>query len=334
MKHLLPILLLFSGISVSSILAQESETADSLMMVKMLDSIAQTFKWQTGAINLNNGMATINVPSGMRYLDAEQSNRVLTDLWGNPPSDNSLGMLFPVDKSPVSPDVVAFNLSWDEMGYVKDDDADKINYDDLLKELQKDAQEGSKQRVEMGYEAIEIVGWASKPFYDKNSKVLHWAKEIKFGSGEMGNTLNYDVRVLGRKGVLSMNAIGDMASVDQVKGMIPGVVSSVGFNEGHRYADFDSKVDDVAAWTIGGLVAGKVLAKAGFFAIILKFIKPILFALVAFSGVIWRFITGRKKEEESAVETEETASTEESEQEGTEPKTPAEDADQSGKTAV
>ena len=44
-------------------------------------------------------------------------------------------------------------------------------------------------------------------------------------------------------------------------------------------ADFDSKIDNVAAWTIGGLVAGKVLAKAGFFAIILKFIKPLLLLL-------------------------------------------------------
>jgi uncharacterized membrane-anchored protein len=323
MKHVLPILLLSLSIASSKTYAQESETLDSLMMVKMLDSIVQSFKWQTGTINLNKGMATINVPSGMRYLDAEQSNRVLTDLWGNPPSDNSLGMLFPADKSPISPDVIAFNISWEEMGYVKDDDADKINYDDLLKEQQKDAQEGSKQRVEMGYEAIEIVGWASKPYYDKNSKVLHWAKEIKFGAGEAGNTLNYDVRVLGRKGVLSMNAIGDIASVDVVKGLIPGVINSVNFNEGHRYADFDSKVDDVAAWTIGGLVAGKVLAKAGFFAIILKFIKPILFALVAFGGVIWKFITGRKKEEEEeVVETNETAPEAENSTEATPPTEP------------
>jgi hypothetical protein len=54
----------------------------------------------------------------------------------------------------------------------------------------------------------------------------------------------------------------------------------------------------VAAWTIGGLVAGKVLAKAGFFALILKFIKPILLVLIATGGGIWRFLGGRRKEKE------------------------------------
>ena len=70
--------------------------------------------------------------------------------------------------------------------------------------------------------------------------------------------------------------------------------------DGNRYADFDSNVDEVAAWTIGGLVAGKVLAKAGFFAFVLKFIKPILLLLGAGGMAVWRWFTGRKKEEETA----------------------------------
>jgi uncharacterized membrane-anchored protein len=304
MKFLLVLLLGFSCIFCTQVQAQTMTTSDSLLMVRMLDSIANSFTWQNGKVDLNNGMASINVPGNMRYLDAEQSNRVLTELWGNPPSNNTLGMLFPIDKSPVTADVFAFNITWDAMGYVKDDDADKVNYDELLKELQKDTKEASKQRVEAGYEAIEVVGWAAAPYYDKSTKVLHWAKELKFGTGEMGNTLNYDVRVLGRKGVLSMNAIGNMTSIDAVKSVIPGVINSINFNEGHRYADFNAKIDDVAAWTIGGLVAGKVLAKAGFFVILLKFLKPILIGIAALGGLIWRLISGRKKEEDMMVQTE------------------------------
>ena len=53
----------------------------------------------------------------------------------------------------------------------------------------------------------------------------------------------------------------------------------------------------MAAWTIGGLVAGKVLAKAGFFALILKFIKPILVGGAALFAVIRKFITGKSNEE-------------------------------------
>jgi uncharacterized membrane-anchored protein len=35
---------------------------------------------------------------------------------------------------------------------------------------------------------------------------MYWAKEINFG-GDSENTLNYNIRVLGRKGVLLLNFI-------------------------------------------------------------------------------------------------------------------------------
>jgi uncharacterized membrane-anchored protein len=70
------------------------------------------------------------------------------------------------------------------------------------------------------------------------------------------------------------------------------------FNEGSRYADFDSNIDEVAAWTIGGLVAGKILAKVGIFAVLAKFGKVIILGLIAAGGFIWRLITGRRKKNE------------------------------------
>lgn len=79
------------------------------------------------------------------------------------------------------------------MGYVEDDDANSINYDDLLKTNQ----EENQQRINEGYSPIQLIGWAAKPFYDNNKKVLHWAKELNFG-GDSLNTLNYNLRILGR----------------------------------------------------------------------------------------------------------------------------------------
>jgi uncharacterized membrane-anchored protein len=76
----------------------------------------------------------------------------------------------------------------------------------------------------------------------------------------------------------------------------------VSFNSGNKYSDFDSKTDNVAAWTIGGLIAGKVLAKVGFFAIILKFLKFILLGLAAIGGAIVKFFKGKKKQEENIYE--------------------------------
>lgn len=76
--------------------------------------------------------------------------------------------------------------------------------------------EGNKARVANGYEEISLIGWASKPYYDNEKKILHWAKKLNFGGAEE-NTLNYNVRVLGRKGVLMLNAIANMNNLSDVK---------------------------------------------------------------------------------------------------------------------
>jgi uncharacterized membrane-anchored protein len=84
-----------------------------------------------------------------------------------------------------------------------------------------------------------------------------------------------------------------MEQLGEVKGSIGSILGMVNFADGHKYSDFDPKLDEVAAWTIGGLVAGKMLAKAGFFAIILKNIKLILIALAAAGGGLWKWLGGK-----------------------------------------
>ena len=155
------------------------------------------------------------------------------------------------------------------------------------------------ERVEQGYDPAYLIGWASKPFYDKEHRILHWAKEIKFGDSAVVNTLNYNVRVLGRKGVLVLNAVASMSELPLVQQHVPDVLSIVKFSDGYKYEQYDSNVDKVAAYTIGGLVAGKVLAKVGIFAILAKFAKVIFAAIVAGAAAIWRFISGRKKKDET-----------------------------------
>ena len=265
-----------------------------------IDSIEKTFTYEHGTITLKNGIGQIVVPDGFKYLNPAQAERVIVDLWGNPGGENiTLGLILPEDQGVLNERGYVFNIQYDEIGYVKDNDADKIDYDELMTEMQKEAVEANKLRKEQGYEPIYMVGWAAKPFYDGNKKILHWAKEIKFGTNEV-NTLNYNVRVLGRKGVLVLNAIATMADLPLVKKDVPLVLDIVQFNDGFKYQDFDPKIDEVAAWTIGGLVAGKLLAKVGFFAVLLKFWKLIAIAVFGFLGAFWKKIKGNKEEGNSS----------------------------------
>ncbi|WP_200975445.1 DUF2167 domain-containing protein [Echinicola sp. 20G] len=288
-KKLLVFHLFLIGI-IGQIHAQEEELSDEEYFA-LVDSINSSFTYQYGTIILGDNIATLQVPEGYKYLDTEQSSYVLTELWGNPPEE-VLGLLFPEDIGPMSDDFTyAVEINYAEEGYIDDEDAQEIDYDDLLEEMQSDTDEANSYRIEEGYEKIELVGWASEPFYDYKSKKLHWAKELKFGEQEI-NTLNYNIRILGRKGYLNMNAISNMEALPIVKQDINDILASVEFNDGYRYGDFNPEVDEIAAYGIGGLIAGKMLAKTGFFVLLLKFWKVIALAVGGFFTAFRKKIFG------------------------------------------
>jgi uncharacterized membrane-anchored protein len=263
-----------------------AQSIDTLQLY--LDSIESRLTYQHGEIALANGIGTLQVPKNFRYLDAEQSAYVLKDLWGNPSGAGTLGMIVPENVSVMADNSWAFIITYDEMGYVEDDDADEIDYDELLEEMQGDTKTENEERTELGFEPITLVGWAAKPFYDRDKKVLHWAKELKFGETE-NNTLNYNVRILGRKGVVVMNAVASMNELKEVQQSIPDLLASFTYGEGMNYGDFNPDIDEVAAWTVGGLVAGKVLAKVGILAFLLKYIKLIVIGIGALATGAWKW---------------------------------------------
>ncbi|MCB0685638.1 MAG: DUF2167 domain-containing protein, partial [Saprospiraceae bacterium] len=181
-----------------------------------------------------------------------------------------------------------------------DEDAEKIDYDDLLEEMKNDVVEANEYREELGYDPVELIGWASEPYYDEVNKKLHWAKELKFGEAEQ-HTLNYNIRVLGRRGYLELNIIGGMDVLDDVKQNIHEILPSVEFQNGSRYSDFDPSIDKVAAYGLTGLIAGKLLAKAGLLAklgiVLAKFWKVIAVAIVGLGAGIKKFFSSKKEEQ-------------------------------------
>ena len=74
------------------------------------EALASTLKYQTGEIALRNGLATLRVPEGLRFLNGADANTVLVRLWGNPPQDEPLGMLMP-EGSPLSAEAWAVSVN-------------------------------------------------------------------------------------------------------------------------------------------------------------------------------------------------------------------------------
>ncbi|HEY4282945.1 MAG TPA: DUF2167 domain-containing protein [Chthoniobacterales bacterium] len=228
------------------------------------EALVAGLHFQQGNIVLGDGLATLHVPSGCRFLDGADANTVLVKLWGNPPQPNPLGMLMPTTAGPLDEGGWAVVITYESDGYVKDAGAEKINYTELLTQMQSGVESGNAEREKAGYPAMHLVGWARAPRYDRPTHKLYWAKEIKFGQSPE-NILNYNIRMLGRGGVLVLNAIATMGQLSEIEKATPGILAAVEFNPGHRYADFNPGSDKVATYGLAALVAGGVAAKLGLF---------------------------------------------------------------------
>lgn len=239
---------------------------------------------QHGTIKLSDGTAEIALPDAFYMLNAKDARYVLETLWGNPPDDTILGLILPKGTTPFDGDW-AVTLTSDPMGYVSDEDADSYNYDEMLATMQKDALDGNAERTKAGYAAVEIKGWAATPHYDKSTRKLYWAKRLQF-SDTAGETLNYDIRILGRRGVLVLSFIADIKQLPAVEAAAPEVLKMVNFTEGNRYSDFVPGVDTVAAVGIGGLIAGQVAAKTGLLVVLLAFLKKGFVLVLLVGGAV------------------------------------------------
>lgn len=263
---------------------------------ELLAKLEAAYDFKTGIIPLGKNLAVVNTGDSLRYLGPKDADRLL-QAWGNPPRPDTLGMLFPKDKSPFD-DGWGVVITYKNDGHVKDDDAASVDYADLLKDMQNDAKSADEARKSQGFPPVRIVGWAEPPHYDRATKKMYWAKELKFGD-EAVHTLNYDIRVLGRKGVLELSAISVMPQLGEIRPAMEGVLQQVSFKQGNRYGDFDASVDKVAAYGIGALIAGKLASKAGFFAMIGVFLlKAKKLVVVAVLGIAAgaRKLFGRKKD--------------------------------------
>ncbi|TPV93209.1 MAG: DUF2167 domain-containing protein [Myxococcales bacterium FL481] len=264
----------------------------------------------SGDVTLDDGVATLHLGNAYRFYAPEQAEKILVDVWNNPPGRAGRGILVPTDVDLASPDGWAVVLEFAEDGYIDDEDADDIDYNDLLASIQSTDEPENKQRSKQGYPAIFTVDWAEPPHYDKDKHALYWALHLApdpEGSDPDKSSLNYMIRVLGRRGVLELNAVAELRQLPDIRPRMEEVYKLVEFEPGHRYADFDPDLDKVAAYGLGGLIAGKLAMKTGLFAIILKGLlaakKALLVGGLALLAAIRTLLRRRKGAVANDVET-------------------------------
>jgi uncharacterized membrane-anchored protein len=281
------------ALAVPAVAQDESGQAAAEQLVKSL-------AFRDGEIAVPQAEAHFRLGSDFRYLEKADARKVLEQLWGNPPDDTVLGLIVPAKPTLLEDGSWAVVITYSDEGYVSDEDAAKIDYDEMLADMKDGTKEENAARKEAGYGAVDLVGWAVPPRYDGASKKLYWAQELAF-EGNQDHTVNYDIRVLGRRGYLSLNAVAGMSELPVVQTGMQQLLTMTEFDAGARYADFDESTDKVAAYGVAALIGGGLAAKAGLFAklglILAKFWKLLLIGIIAVGALIKRFFSKKEQQQ-------------------------------------
>ena len=261
----------------SSAAAEAPLTPAEQARIAELKDILQALKPQFGVVKLPAAKATLNLGEDYYFLDAADSRRVLVDGWGNPPGAETgvLGMIFPKGMTFVDDNSWGAVVTHLKTFYVSDKAARTEDYDKVLAQMKEGEVERNEALIREGYTPSTLIGWAQPPTYDAERHDLIWARDIQFGQ-QAEHTLNYDVRHLGREGVLSMNLVSSMSQLSQIRDAASDLAKTAEFDAGSRYADYEEG-DKVAGYGLAGLVAAgaglAVAKKAGLIAILLVFLK-------------------------------------------------------------
>lgn len=250
-----------------------------------LVALVKSLKPQHGKVAIAAAKASLDLGDAYDFYGPEDAKKILVNIWGNPPqaAEGMLGLVMPAGASPLG-DSWGAVVTFEDTGYVSDSDAAEVDYGAIIDQMREGESEANEKRKEGGYPAIHLAGWAEQPHYDKTSHSVVWARDLQFAD-QKEHSLNYDVRTLGRNGVLSLNLVSSMTQLPKIRGAAQAFTAHAAFDPGSRYEDFDPSLDRKAEYGIGGLVAAgvgvAVAKKLGLLAILLKFIKPIAIGAIA-----------------------------------------------------
>jgi uncharacterized membrane-anchored protein len=243
-------------------------------------------EWQAGPLvaPIGEGLAEIELPQGFLFLDADATAQFM-ELTGNPVNGSELATVAPAEGGNWF-----LVFEWDDIGWVDDAERDSLDADALLASLKEGTEAANEERRKRGWPAFELVGWQEAPHYDERTQNLTWAIE---GRSEDEVVLNRLVKLLGRRGVMSVTLVGSPEEVAAASAQVDALLGAYRFQTGHTYAEYLPGTDRAAQVGLAALVVGggaAALAKSGLLA---KLWKPIAVGAVALLAAARRFL-GRK----------------------------------------
>jgi uncharacterized membrane-anchored protein len=214
---------------------------------------------------------------------------------GNKPNGNELGLVAPKDEEQGW--LLVFKYM--DVGYVKDDEKDKIDADALLKDIKEGTEEANKERQTRGIPGLHVTGWKQPPKYDSKTHNFTWALLAKSDDGT--EVVNYNIRLLGREGYVSVTLADAPENLATSKPIVEKLLTKFSFKSGKTYSEF-RQGDKVAEYGLAALVAagaGAAAVKFGLFAVLAKFLaktwKLVAVGVVGLGAAVKRMFTSGRR---------------------------------------
>lgn len=250
---------------------------------KLIGSI----QWKTEGTGDVGSMATLRIPSGYRFTGDTGTVRLM-EAFGNLTNGNELALISPMDTKQW---FAVFEF--EDSGYVKDDDKDKLDPDKILETLKEGQLAANERLASQGMSTMTVLGWQTPPFYNPKTHNLEWAIRLKSSDG--GQNINYKTKLLGRRGVMDVVLV---CSEEQLATVIPEyqkLMTGFAFKKEDSYASYQ-KGDKIAEYGLTGLIVGGGLLAAAKFGFLAKFGKFIAAGVVAFAAFFKRIFRGKTRE--------------------------------------
>lgn len=260
---------------------------------------ADRIAWKFGptTVDLGRDTAQVALPEGYRFANAEDTRRLMKAL-GNTVDDSEVGMITPLAED--QDWILVFEYHPD--GYVKDDDRNEIDKDAILESYKEGTEAANEQRKKAGVPGLHVTGWFEEPRYDARTHNLVWAMKARSDDGS--EVVNYNVRLLGREGFMSVTLVDEPGRLAQSKPEVEKLLADFSYKTGKSYAEFVPG-DKVAKYGLVALVAGgagAAASKLGLFAVLAKFFgklgkAAVLLVVGAIAGIrrLFQAMTGSQR---------------------------------------
>jgi uncharacterized membrane-anchored protein len=231
--------------------------------------------------------AQITVPDGFVSLDGPETQAMLRRS-GEPVSNREVGMLAPMDEK----QSWSLFFEFDPIGYVKDDEQDQLDPDAILASIKQGTEAANKMRVQNNAPEMHITGWHTKPKYNPSTKNLEWCVAASVDGQPL---LNYNIRMLGRHGVMEVTLVTDPATLDQNLPQVRSLLNDFSYLPGNNYAEWRAG-DKIAEYGLAALIAGGAAAVALKSGLLQKLLKPLIIGVLALGGFLARMFGRRSSE--------------------------------------